>query len=223
MGKLWACRRGVDARRKEQPEQTSLDRYYRQLSVIKSSVWQSENEWRLMWRSKTEPGDVYKIPITPDCVRAIYLGLAIAREDREKAVGSVARHFPNAEIWHAAMNDSRYAAEGNRPEAVRWLLAAAEQGLPRAQIKHAEIYAGEPDMPESSVRACGWILLATASLRGAHLQSAQSAYPRACIGLMPAEIEQARSFAQSWRPVGRPVPQCWVREKVPKKTHMINC
>jgi hypothetical protein len=37
-------------------------------------------------------------------------------------------------------------------------------------------------------------------LRGAHLQSAQSAYQRACIGLTPAEIEQARSFAQSWRP-----------------------
>ena len=39
------------------------------------------------------------------------------------------------------------------------------------------------------------ILLTTASLRGAHLQSAQSAYERACIGLTPGEIEQARSFA----------------------------
>jgi cytochrome c-type biogenesis protein CcmH/NrfG len=61
------------------------------------------------------------------------------------------------------------------------------------------MYAGEPDMPGSSIRACGWILLATASLRGAHLQSAQSAYQRACIRLTPAEIEQARSFAQSRR------------------------
>ena len=119
--------------------------------------------------------------------------------------GSTAAQFASLEdnlgvIYENGLNDSRYAAEGNRPEAVRWLLAAAEQGLPRAQIKLAEIYAGEPDMPESSVRACGWILLATASLRGAHLQSAQSAYQRACIGLTPAEIEQARCFAQSWRP-----------------------
>jgi len=44
------------------------------------------------------------------------------------------------------------------------------------------------------------ILLTTASLRGAHLQSAQSAYERACIGVTLAEIEQARPFAQSWRP-----------------------
>jgi TPR repeat protein len=57
---------------------------------------------------------------------------------------------------------------------MRWLLAAAEQGLPRAQIKLAEIYAGEPEIPENSVKACGWYLLATASLRGAHLQNAQS-------------------------------------------------
>ena len=96
--------------------------------------------------------------------------------------GDAEAQFNLGVIYENGLNDSRYAAEGHRPEAVRWLLAAAEQGLPRAQIKLAEIYAGEPDMPESSVRACGWILLATASLRGAHLQSAQSAYQRACIG-----------------------------------------
>src|ERR1700731_5359735 len=114
--------------------------------------------------------------------------------------GDAEAQFNLGVIYENGLNDSRYAAEGSRPEAVRWLLAAAEQGLPRAQIKLAEIYAGEPDTPESSVRACGWILLATASLRGAHLQRAQSAYQRACTGLTPAGIEQARSFAQSWRP-----------------------
>ena len=50
-------------------------------------------------------------------------------------------------IYENGWNDSRYVVEGNRAEAVRWLLAAAEQGLPRAQIKLAEIYAGEPEMP----------------------------------------------------------------------------
>jgi hypothetical protein len=114
--------------------------------------------------------------------------------------GDAEAQFNLGIIYENGLNDSRYAAEGNRPEVVRWMLAAAEQGLPRAQIKLAEMYTGEHDMPESSVRACGWILLATASLRDAHLQNAQSAYQRACIGLTPAEIEQARSFAQSWRP-----------------------
>ena len=95
--------------------------------------------------------------------------------------------------------DSRYVAEGNRPEAMRWFLAAAEQGLPRAQIKLAEIYAGEPSMPESSVKACGWYLLATAGLRGAHLQNAQSAYQRASSRLTPAQIAEVRRFAEGWK------------------------
>ena len=95
-------------------------------------------------------------------------------------------------------DDSRYAVEGNRPEAIRWLLAAAEQGLPRAQIKLAEMYAGEPDTPESSVKACGWLLLAAKSLCGAHLQSAQATYRRVSASLTPAEIDQARGFAEGW-------------------------
>ena len=114
--------------------------------------------------------------------------------------GDAEAQFNLGIMYKNGLDDSRYFAEGNRPEAVRWLLAAAEQGLPRAQIKLAEMYADEPDMAESSVKACGWFLLATTSLRGAHLQSAQTAYRRACAGLTPAEIEQARSFVHSWRP-----------------------
>jgi TPR repeat protein len=114
--------------------------------------------------------------------------------------GDAEAQFNLGMIYENGLGDSRYVVEGSRPEAKRWLLAAAEQGLPRAQIKLAEIYAEEPDMPENSVKACGWILLATASLHGAHLQRAQSAYQRACIGLTPAEIERARSFAQSRKP-----------------------
>src|SRR6267142_6743786 len=53
--------------------------------------------------------------------------------------GDAEAQFNLGVIYENGLNDSRYAAEGNRPEAVRWLLAAAEQGLPRAQIKLAEI------------------------------------------------------------------------------------
>ncbi len=99
----------VDARRQKQPAQTSLDRYYRRLSVIKSSVWEAENEWRLMWRSTTETGTAYKIPITPECVRAVYLGLAISDEDRSKAVTAAAPHFPAIEVWQASKRHGDFA------------------------------------------------------------------------------------------------------------------
>ena len=99
--------------------------------------------------------------------------------------GDAEAQFNLGIIYESGLDESRYAIEGNRVEAVRWLLAAAEQGLPRAQIKLAEIYPGEPEIRENSVTACGWYLLAMTSLRGAHLQKAQSAYQRASFGLTP--------------------------------------
>ena len=37
------------------------------------------------------------------------------------------------------MDDNEYPVAGNRRQAVKWLLAAAEQGSPRAQVKLAEL------------------------------------------------------------------------------------
>jgi TPR repeat protein len=114
--------------------------------------------------------------------------------------GDAEAQFNLAIMYENGSEESRYAGDGrNRPEAVRWLLAAAEQGLPRAQIKLAEIFAGEPEIPGNSVKACGWYLLATTSLRGAHLQRAQSAYQRASFHLTPSQIAEVRRFAQSWK------------------------
>jgi TPR repeat protein len=98
------------------------------------------------------------------------------------------------------LNNSRYVVEGSRPEAVRWFRAAAEQGLPRAQLKLAEIYAAEPDISDSSAKACIWFLLAKKGLRGAQLESAQSAYQRASLRLTPAQIAIAVNYAESWQP-----------------------
>jgi TPR repeat protein len=103
-------------------------------------------------------------------------------------------------MYENGLSDSRYVTEGSRPEAVRWLLAAAEQGLSRAQVKLAEIYAGEPDTPESSIQACAWFLLAATSLRGAQLKRVQSGYERASLHLTLPQIAKARHFAQSWKP-----------------------
>ena len=68
------------------------------------------------------------------------------------------------------------------------LLAAAEQGVPRAQIKLAEAYAEEPGISGSQATACGWFLLAAMRLRGIHLHRAQSEYERLSSHLTPAQI-----------------------------------
>ena len=53
--------------------------------------------------------------------------------------GDTEAQFNLGMMYENGLDDSRYAVEGGRPEAMRWLLTAAEQGLPRAQIKLAKI------------------------------------------------------------------------------------
>jgi hypothetical protein len=98
--------------------------------------------------------------------------------------------------------DSRYVAEGSRPEALRWFLAAAEQGLARAQVRLAEIYAAEPDQPHGSLEACKWYLLATSGLRGGHLEKVQSAYQRVALCLTPVQTAEVSRLVESWKPTG---------------------
>jgi TPR repeat protein len=97
------------------------------------------------------------------------------------------------------LHDSRYVVEGSRSEARKWFMAAAEQGLPRAQIKLAEIYAGEPDTPGNNVKAFGWYLLATDKLIGMPRHTAQSACGRVASRLTPGELETAQGFARDWK------------------------
>ena len=103
-------------------------------------------------------------------------------------------------LYDNGVDDNGHPIVGGRPQAVEWLLAAAEQGLPRAQVKLAELYADAPDISGSHATACGWLLLATAELRGIHLHRARAAYERLAAHLTPAEIDEATRFAWNWAP-----------------------
>jgi TPR repeat protein len=111
--------------------------------------------------------------------------------------GNAEAQFNLAIMYENGLVDSRYVAEGNHSEAMKWLLAAAEQGLPRAQMKLAEMYGEEPG---GSVQACEWYLLAAKSLRGAQLQKVQSAYERTSVGLTPVQNAEVGRFVQDWAP-----------------------
>jgi hypothetical protein len=76
----------------------------------------------------------------------------------------------------------------------------AEQGLARPQVKLAGMYDHDIDMPDGSIKACEWYLLAVQGLRGAQLQNAQSAYQRAAKGLVPAQAAEVMRFVQGWKP-----------------------
>lgn len=95
-------------------------------------------------------------------------------------------------------------SEGSRSEAIRWLLAAAEQGLPRAQVKLAELYAGEPDVPGNSIKACGGSSWRRQACAAQISKVRKSAYQRASLCLTQAQIEKAKWFAQSRKPAQPP-------------------
>jgi TPR repeat protein len=120
--------------------------------------------------------------------------------------GEAAAQFNLGVLYDSRIDDNGYAIEGNRTKAIKWLLAAAEQGLPRAQSRLAELYADKPDLAGNYVNACAWFLLATSSSRGIHRDRARSGYERVAAQLTPAQLIKAKRLARLWRVQRRDTP-----------------
>jgi hypothetical protein len=73
-------------------------------------VWDTENEWRLMWRSRTTAPPVYKCPISSECVVNIYIGLAF-QGDAPALVAEIKNEFPSSGIFWAKKRHGELALE----------------------------------------------------------------------------------------------------------------
>lgn len=113
--------------------------------------------------------------------------------------GDAAAQFNLGVLSDSHVDDNGYAIEGNRAEAIKWLLAAAQQGLPRAQSRLAEFYADGPNVSGNFVNACTWFLLATQNSRCIHRHQARSGYERVAIRLTPSQLAEAKRLAGLWR------------------------
>jgi hypothetical protein len=74
--------------------------YYKRMAIIKSEVWKSENEWRLMWRRRTTPSPVFKCPISEECIKNIFIGLSFG-DGAQAFVKEAKQAFPSAGIFQA--------------------------------------------------------------------------------------------------------------------------
>jgi TPR repeat protein len=115
--------------------------------------------------------------------------------------GDAQAQFNLGVMLENGVDDNGHAIEGSkaeaaRAEAVKWLLSAAEQDLPRAQLQLAEAYAAGGEAPEDYVKAGGWFLVAMTRLSGVHRHRARSGYELVCSRLTPAEITETTHFAQ---------------------------
>ncbi len=117
--------------------------------------------------------------------------------------GEAAAQFNLGILSDSRVDDNGYATEGNRAEAIKWLLAAAEQGLPRAQSRLAEFYANGPNASGNLVKASAWFLLAIQNSRGIHRDQARSGYERVATRLTPLQLTEAKRLARRWRAQSR--------------------
>lgn len=95
-------------------------------------------------------------------------------------------------------DDNGYSIVSNRSEAMKWLLRAAKHGLPRAQVRLAELYASGPDTDRDYCRACQWFIVAIAGLSGVHRQRARAGYESVRTQLTTTEIMAAQRRAHDW-------------------------
>jgi hypothetical protein len=98
--------RKISARRR-----TELDDYYDRMSIIKSTVWEREAEWRLMWTSTETKPPIYKCPIGADAIRRIFLGLNFPDSRIDEVVSASRVAFPNATILRAHKRHGDLALE----------------------------------------------------------------------------------------------------------------
>ena len=80
---------------------TELNVYYSRMSIIKSTVWEREAEWRLMWRSTDTKPPIYKCPIGADGIRRIFLGLNLPAARADEVVTASRAAFPGVPILRA--------------------------------------------------------------------------------------------------------------------------
>ena len=114
--------------------------------------------------------------------------------------GDANAQFNLGVLYDNRLDDNNHPTGSNRTGAIKWLRRAAQQGLPRAQVRLAEIYVHGPESPADYIKAYAWILLATTNLSGIHRQRARSAYERMSLRMTPSEIAKARRLARVWKP-----------------------
>jgi TPR repeat protein len=114
--------------------------------------------------------------------------------------GDAHAQFNLGVLYARRLDDSGRPLHGNRTEAVKWLLRAAQQGLSRAQHRLAELYEGGPEGTRNCVKTAFWFQVAMSNLGGAYRQAAQVGYDRVSMRMTPIEIAKAKRAAELWQP-----------------------
>jgi TPR repeat protein len=121
--------------------------------------------------------------------------------------GDALAQFNLGIMFDHGMDDNEHPRVADRGTAIRWFLSAAKQGLPRAQLKLAQTYAGEIKDTTHRVEAAAWFLRAAEGSSGADQYEAQKGFKRVSAPMSEDEIEAARALARRWAASETYVPE----------------
>jgi TPR repeat protein len=113
--------------------------------------------------------------------------------------GDAAAQFNLGVLYDSRLDDNGYAIEGNRAEAMKWLLAAAEQGLPVLKVNSPKcMRVAEPHQKTLSMPVPGfsWRQRACAEYIARRLDS----NTRVSSHLTPGQLATAKRLAGDWHP-----------------------
>jgi hypothetical protein len=89
---------------------SKIARVLNTVSRTKSTVWRLENEWRLLWRND-DRSHIYQVPVRPDAIHRIYLGMRMAPEVVRELVALCSSNFPHVEILRGAARPGEFALD----------------------------------------------------------------------------------------------------------------
>ena len=95
----------------EQELETKIATHFNTISRTKSTVWQPEQEWRLMWRNDVTDSKVYRVPLLAGAVRRVFVGLKMDRELAKDIAAECKAAFPEAEVLKGAARPGEFALD----------------------------------------------------------------------------------------------------------------
>jgi TPR repeat protein len=125
-------------------------------------------------------------------------GIVVKQLIRAAQRGSASEQFNLGVLYESGVDDNGYSMTPNYEEAIVWLKRAAQQGLPRAQIKLAKLYAYR-NLPQDDIRACAWLLVASNALGGIHRDAAHLGYKDIASRLSPEDLKEVHRLALAFK------------------------
>lgn len=95
-------------------DKTKLEKIMTQRFSSKSIIWETEKEWRLIWRNDETKLKILRLDLVDEAIATVYLGYRIADNFEDDIVFEMRRNFPKAEIFKAQKAKGKFGLEFER-------------------------------------------------------------------------------------------------------------